>query len=1167
MLRRRTWGGTQLPMNSPLTLIVVSLLYLGSLFYVAYWGDRRPQLLSHPQLRRWTYSLALAVYCTTWTVYGAVGTASAQGWAYLPIYLGPLLVWLLLPTVFERLVLIARQQKTASIADLISARFGRSGGLAALISGIALLAAIPYIALQFKAISASLKVMLPGLPGADQTGLLQDSALYVAAILALFAVIFGTRRVSATDHRPGLLLAVAVESAVKLVGLLAIALLALWSSEATLAPPVRPAWQGESLLSLAFLSQTLLAALAIVCLPRQFHVSVVECADPADLPSARRIFIGYLLLVSLAVLPIAWLAMASAPAGISPDSYVLWLPLSMDQHGLALLAFIGGLSAGTGMVIVASVALSTMVSNDLLMPALMRVRLLRLEERGDLSWLVLALRRLAILGLALAALAFHRLTDAGAQLASIGLIAFSAVAQFGPALLAALYSRQASATGVRIGLSLGFAAWMYTILLPALAQAGWISSSLVVEGPWGIAPLAPTALLGLGGLDPITHGTLWSLLLNVGGLLIGSLRFPPSLAERLQAAPFLDPYALRLTVPEQVVQRVTQGELCELASRLMGATAARAAFVGHARSQGRRFQPEAPADRQLINFTERQLAAVVGTASARVMLTSALRGSGLELGEVVSLLDDASQELRFNRELLQTTMENVAQGISVVDAQLRLVSWNRRYLELFDFPEGMVYVGRPVADLIRYNAERGECGPGEVDDHVDRRLAHMRRGGPHVAQRVRPNGMVLEMRGQPMPGGGYVTTFSDVTDYKNVEAQLRELTDALEQRVSERTHALQESLEAQRLAKREAEAANASKTRFLAAASHDLLQPLHAARLFTAALRQERGMSDDCSVLVQRIDSSLTAAEDLLAALLDISRLERGVLKPERVPIGVRELFAQLGEQFTPMAEQRNLSLRVHALDEAVCSDRQLLRRILQNFLSNAIRYTRRGAVLLGARRRGDALELGVWDTGPGIAPEHQARIFEEFHRLDASGSGPQQGLGLGLAIVDRAARTLGHPLQLRSIPGRGSRFSICVPRTTLEERIPTAPASVSSSHLQALRVLCVDNEPAVLEAMAALLVRWGCTPLLAADRPGALEQMGEQPVDLLLADYHLDADNGLDLIAAVRAKAPNLPAALVTADRSENLAERARSVAVPILAKPVKAGALRALIGALSRS
>ena len=1155
-------------MISPAFLIVVSLLYLGGLFYVAMWGDRQPQLLERPRLRRWVYSLALAVYCTTWTIYGAVGTAAGQGWSYLPIYLGPLLMWLLMPSIFERLVLISRQQNIASVADLISARFGRSAGLAALISAIAVLAAVPYIALQFKAISTSLGVMLPQLRSGAQAPLLEDGALYVAAILSAFAVLFGTRKVSASEHRPGLILAVAVESVVKLVGLLAVALLAIFYTDGSFSPPPQSeSWSPQQMLSLAFISQTLLAAAAIVCLPRQFHVSVVECVDPSDLRPARSIFIGYLLLVSLAVLPITWGMAVIAPAGVAPDAYVLWLPLSLQHDTVAVLAFIGGLSAGTGMVIVASVALSTMLSNDLLMPALMRLRRLQLEQRTDLSGWVLGVRRTAILGLTVASLLFYRLTDTGGQLSSIGLVAFSAVAQFAPALVAALYLRQASATGVRAGLLVGFALWVYTILLPTLSYAGWLSGDWVSQGPWGIEPLAPVALLGLSGLDVITHGTLWSLSLNLGVLLLVSLRRPPTLGQRLQAAPFLDPYAVRLTLPEQAVQRVHQGELLDLATRLLGPDAARRAFALHAEKQNRPFHPEAPADRQLLVFTERLLAGAVGTASARIMLTSALRGSGLELGEVVSLLDQTSQELRFNRELLHATMENISQGISVVHGQMRLVAWNRRYVELFEFPDGLLYVGQPVADLIRFNAARGECGPGEIDEHVAKRIAHMERGTPHVVQRVRPNGMVLEMRGQPMPGGGFVTTFSDVTEYKRVETELRDLTGQLEERVNERTNALSQSLEAQRAAKREAESANASKGRFLAAASHDLLQPLNAARLFTAALKAEHGLSNDSGQLAQRIDSSLSAAEELLSALLDISKLERGKLKPELSAISIEMLFNSLGEQFTPLADQHNLSLRVHALPLWVRSDRQLLRRILQNFLSNAIRYTASGGVMLSARRRGDCLRLQVWDTGPGIALHHQKRIFEEFQRLDGTRHNSEQGLGLGLAIVDRAARTLGHPISLNSRMGRGSAFAVDVPLTEAEV-IPKSTAAKATHDLSQLRVLCLDNEPAVLEAMGALLGRWGAQAELVRDRAQALAAIRESRPDVLLADYHLDhGDDGLQVIALLRAELGKIPAALVSADHSDELAGLAREQGVQLLSKPVKPAALRALLSALAKS
>ncbi len=1161
MLKEYPFGA----MNSPALVIAISLLYLGALFYVAQWGDRRPRLLEQPRLRRWVYSLALAVYCTTWTVYGAVGTATNQGWAYLPIYLGPLLIWLLLPSLFERLVLIARQQNIASIADLISARFGRSPGLAALISAIALLAAVPYIALQFKAISTSLGVMLPELRYGADAPLLEDGAFYVALILSAFAVLFGTRQVSAAVHRPGLILAIAVESVVKLVGLLAVALLALMYSGAELkVPTVGSAWDPQQMLTLAFLSQTLLAACAIVCLPRQFHVTVVECPDPSDLRPARSIFIGYLLLVSLAVLPITWCMAELNPPGIAADTYVLWLPLSMDQPALALLAFIGGLSAGTGMVIVASVALSTMVSNDLLMPALMRLRWLGLQQRADLSGWVLGVRRASILGLGIVSLLFYRLTDNGSQLSAIGLVAFSAVAQFAPGLIAALYLRFASAAGVRAGLLAGFAIWLYTILLPTLAQAGWLDQDWIAVGPFAIQPLAPTALLGLQGLDLITHGTLWSLALNVGVLVVVSLRHPPSLGQRLQAARYLDPFAARLALPDQAIQRVQQGELLDLATRLLGAQNARLAFAQHAREQGRDFNPTAPADRQTLVFTERLLAGAVGTASARIMLTSALRGSGLELGEVVSLLDQTSQELRFNRELLHATMENVSQGISVVDAQMRLVAWNQRYLELFDFPESLVYVGKPIAELIRLNAERGECGPGEVDEHVAKRIAHMERGTEHVAERLRPNGMVLEMRGRPMPGGGFVTTFSDITEYKRVEAELRDLTGELEQRVNQRTDALTQALEAQRLAKREALAANASKSRFLAAASHDLLQPLNAARLFTAALRTEPEGSEPSSQLASRIDSSLSAAEELLSALLDISRLERGKLKPDLVAIDTERLFASLAEQCAPIAEQHNLSLRVRSRPLWVRSDRQLLRRILQNFLSNAIRYTPRGAVLLSAQRRGDYVKLSVWDTGPGIAKDQQARIFEEFQRVDGVHHGSEQGLGLGLAIVDHAARALGHEISLRSRLGRGSVFSVSVP-ITAPAPLATPVVTRTTHDLSALRVLCIDNEPAVLDAMAALLRRWGCAPVLVGSRVQALDEANKTVPDIVLADFHLDdGDDGLEVIELLREQLGQpLHAALITADRSDALREAAQRSSVEVLSKPVKPAALRALLSA----
>jgi len=424
-------------MIPPWLLAVVAIGYLVALFSVAAWGDRHAAISGRPPMRAWVYSLALGVYCTTWTVYGAVGTAQSGGWAFLPIYLGPILVFVFGAGLLERLVLVARQQNVGSISHLIAARFGRSRPLAALVTVIALFAAVPYIALQFKAISASIEVLAPPI-SSHGPHLLGDTALYVAITMALFAMLFGTREASATAQRRGLLVAVALESVVKLAALVAVAALALglgsdqWT-HAVARTAGDPLWSAEKFGTLSFLTQTLLAACAIVCLPRQFHVAVVECTDPVDLKLARRVFVGYMVLISACVLPVAWLARDLVASG-NPDHLLLRLPLENGHPGIALLAFVGGLSAGTAMVIVVSVALSTMISNDLLMPVLMRVRRLGLQQHADLSAWVLGCRRFSIGLLALLAFAFYRAGGGSDTLASYGLLAFSAVAQFAPAV-------------------------------------------------------------------------------------------------------------------------------------------------------------------------------------------------------------------------------------------------------------------------------------------------------------------------------------------------------------------------------------------------------------------------------------------------------------------------------------------------------------------------------------------------------------------------------------------------------------------------------------------------------------------------------------------------------------------------------------------------------------
>ncbi|RMH87915.1 response regulator [Lysobacter pythonis] len=1142
-------------MISSWTLLLISAAYVGLLFAVASWGERNSTPARFARLRPLVYALALAVYCSSWTFYGAVGTAARTGLGFLPIYLGPILLLIFGWRILERLILTSDEQRIVSIADFLSSRYGRVPGLAALVTLLALVAAVPYVSLQYKAVAMSVGV-LTGLPEKDGE-VLADPALYVALSLALFAILFGTRRTDATEHHRGMMLAVAMESLLKLVAFIAIGLFALWHLPGEDALPARILAATREVaaqpLPGSILAQTVLAFLAIVCLPRQFHVAVVECEDVRHLRPARWLFGAYLALFSLLVVPPALTGRALFGGGeVSPDSYVLAIPMYFGQDWLTLAAYLGGFSAATGMVIMASIALATMVSNDLVMPVLLRLRGSS-AARTAIDRQVLWVRRATILALALFAFAYHRAVRGHGNLAEYGLLTFAAVAQFAPALIGGLYWRGASRDGALAGTLTGAVLWTYTLFLPSLVHAGWLDwRDWLAEGPFGLGWLRPEALFGMHGWDALTHGMFWSLLGNGLAFLLVSMRWRPRLREHLMATAFLDPYGQR--EPRTAggwAGNLRGNDLLALAERIVGEHTARRAFAEYRDAQRRPWQPDAIADRALMQFTERLLASAIGADSARLTLTSALRGSGMELGEVVNLLDQAGQDMRFNREMLTTTLENISQAVSVVDADLRLVTWNRQYQEMFGYPDSILYVGRPIADLIRWNAEHGEMGEGDADTFIERRITHLNAGTPHVFERVRASGQVIEMRGRPLPGGGYVTTFSDITAYKQVEQALREANETLEQRVELRT--------------REAESAQQSKTRFLAAVSHDLLQPLNAARLFTSALRESHDAAEQRR-LGERVDASLRAAEDLLDGLLDISRLDANELKPDIQSLDAGELLRELAAQYAPIAQKRGLGLRVHASSGlAVRSDHRLLRRALQNFIANAMRYTRNGGVLLAARRRGKTVELQVWDTGAGIHAHHLGQIFEEFRRFAQPGQG-ERGLGLGLSICQRIARTLDHRLQVHSRIGRGSVFSISVPHAHGTVAAGEAPNPIrADSGVAGLRVLSIDNDPDILDGMRALLSRWQVEVRTASDVEGALATLAVFSPQVLVVDFHLhDRLDGLQLIDALReAAGRRLPAALLTGDGSAEVKEAARMRGVVVLTKPVKPASLRAFLAA----
>jgi len=511
------------------------------------------------------------------------------------------------------------------------------------------------------------------------------------------------------------------------------------------------------------------------------------------------------------------------------------------------------------------------------------------------------------------------------------------------------------------------------------------------------------------------------------------------------------------------------------------------------------------------------------------------------------------------------SLEHLPQGVSVIDAGLRLVAWNRRYVEIFRYPAELMQVGRPIEDLLRYNARRGLLGPGSAEEAVQRRLEHLRARTPYLHERERPDGMVLEIRGNPLPDGGFVTSYADITSYRNAARDLRTLAASLEQRIAERTRDLE-------AARREAEQANRAKTRFVAAVVHDLRQPLNAARLFLGALRPSAAAAKE-QELFDGIEHALATQDETLATLMDISRLEAGTLDVRRREFALGPLLDTLGREFALLAGERGLRLRHRGTRAVVDSDEALLRRILQNFLSNAIRYNRpQGRVLLGVRRQGAAaLRIEVWDTGPGIPETQRAAVFEEFRRLDGAQASREPGAGLGLAIVDRIAQRLGHAIGLRSWPGRGSVFSVTV--HCRRERSSMAPATAlpsvppviadDDSPLQGCSVWCVDDDAPVRAAMLALLQRWGCRVTLARDATEALALSGAAPApQLLLLDYRLGDGNGLALLAELRQRLGSaVPAILLSAEADATLPVAAAAAGAAFLAKPLRPPALRALM------
>jgi PAS domain S-box-containing protein len=1115
-------------MFSPQTVIAIILLYGGCLFLIALWVERRAAKGKSPANNPVIYSLSLAVYCTAWTYYGSVGIAATSGLLFLTIYLGPTILMVLWWTVLRKLVRIKNMQRITSIADFISARYDKSELIAALVTLIAVVGIIPYIALQLKAILSTFNIITSG-SGDDFSWINTYLGLIVVGMMTVFTIILGVRKLDPTERHEGMVMALAVECVVKLVGLIVAGVFVtyfLFDGFGDILTRLSDS-PFEHLTSLAgertapyltWMTYLILAMSAILLLPRQFHVAVVENSDERHILTAMWLFPLYLLLINIFVLPIAAGGLLKGyPAAIA-DNFVLQLPLEYGAGWLTMIIFIGGISAASGMIMVSSVTLSTMIINHLFLPLIRGIDTLAFLRKHLLECKWAAVMLIIVCGYL-----FEEYVAAPYMLVNIGIISFAAVLQFAPVVLGGICWRGANKMGAFLGLISGFAIWFYTLLLPSFIKSELQNSDLLISGPFGIALLKPESLFGLTVFEPLTHSVFWSLFFNIGFFVLGSLIFKQSPEEESQAEEFVsclrpavhplrhvshqeayvDLEVKKKEIEALLMQYFTEDEVkvnlanClhrlglegkshttisellalhnEVEKFLGGSIGAPAAHK--AMTHDMRFSPRETKDlmevyrKVLADFriTPQELKSKIDYYEEKEALLTAHAQELKELNNALQLniLEQRETEkaLAMSEEKYRSIFENAPDGIYQASPEGRFISASPSMARIlgYDSPEDLIESITDMGKQLYVNSQERQkfIRLLEKESAVpDFECQFYSKDGTTIWMSIRARVIRNESGGI-----NYIEGFArNISKRKKAEEALQSAYRSMEKRVEERTADLRRANEELLKTKEAAESATRAKSEFLANMSHEIRTPMNGV-IAAAELALNEEMSPKLERYMKIIHSSAYSLLGIINDILDFSKIEAGKLELDPGFFRLDEALEIVTDVFINKATEKGIELLVDidfGTPRALVGDSFRLQQIIKNLIDNAIKFTPASGVILVSvkplsQTAGEAvLEFAVKDTGIGIAPEHLRILFTPFTQADASTTRKYGGTGLGLTICKQLVEMMGGEIRVESELGKGSTF-IFTARLG-RQAADQEHKLVVPADIRGLRVLVVDD-------------------------------------------------------------------------------------------------------------